>query len=57
MMAETISEGTNGGLTRDKVLEMMQAGTTLYPHQAKEAGLIDDIIEPAIPAEARWWQV
>lgn len=53
---QMIAEGT-GRLTRDKIIEMIQAGTTLTPQQAKDAGLIHDIIEPAIPAGARWWQV
>jgi ATP-dependent Clp protease, protease subunit len=57
MMAEAIADGTDGRLTRDRVFEMMQAGTTLTPQQAKDAGLIHDIMEPAIPADARWWQV
>ena len=57
MIAEAIAEGTGGRLTRDKVIEMIQAGTTLTPQQAKDVGLIHDIIEPAIPAKARWWQV
>ena len=57
MMAEAIADGTDGGLTRDKVVEMMQAGTTLNPQQAKDVGLIHDIVEPTIPADARWWQV
>jgi ATP-dependent protease ClpP protease subunit len=57
MIAEAIAEGTGGHLTRDKVIEMIQAGTTLTPQQAKDVGLIHDIIEPAIPAKARWWQV
>ena len=57
MIAEAIAEGTGGHLTRDKVIEMIQAGTTLTSQQAKDVGLIHDIIEPAIPAGARWWQV
>ena len=57
MIAEAIAEGTDGRLTRDKVVEMIQTGMTLDPRQAKEVGLIHDIIEPAIPTEARWWQV
>jgi ATP-dependent Clp protease protease subunit len=57
MIAEAISEGTGGRLTRDKVIEMIQAGTMLTSQQAKDVGLIHDIIEPAIPAGARWWQV
>jgi ATP-dependent Clp protease, protease subunit len=56
MMAEAIAEGTDGQLTRDKVVEMIQTGTTLNPQQAKDIGLIHDIIEPTIPAGARWWQ-
>jgi hypothetical protein len=56
-MAETIAEGTDGRLTSDKVVEMIQARTTLNPRQAKDVGLIHDIIEPAIPPDARWWQV
>ena len=57
MIAEAIAEGTDGRLTRDKVVEMIQTGTTLNPRQAKDVGLIHDIIEPAIPPDARWWQV
>ncbi len=57
MMAETIADGTSGGLTKQKVLEMMQAGTTLTPGDAKSVGLIHDIVEPLIPRDARWWQV
>ena len=57
MMADAVSDGTDGRLTPDKVLEMIQAGTTLNPQQAKDVGLIHDIIEPEIPAGARWWQV
>ena len=57
MIAEAIAEGTDGRLTPDKVIEMIQAGTTLNQRQAKEIGLIHDIMEPAIPADARWWQV
>ncbi len=57
MMADAIADGTDGRLTADKVLEMMQAGTTLNPQQAKDVGLIHDIVEPTIPAGARWWQV
>jgi ATP-dependent Clp protease protease subunit len=49
IMAETIAEGTDGRLTSDKVVEMIQAGTTLNPQQAKDIGLIHDIIEPTIP--------
>ncbi len=57
MMADAIADGTNGRLTADKVLEMMQAGTTLNPQQAKDVGLIHDIVEPTMPTGARWWQV
>ena len=57
MIAEAIAEGSDGRLTPDKVIEMIQTGTTLNQRQAKEIGLIHDIIEPRIPAEARWWQV
>ena len=57
MMADAVADGTGGRLTPDKVLEMIQAGTTLTPQQAKDIGLIHEIIEPAIPAGARWWQV
>ena len=57
MMADAIAEGTDGRLTRDKVVELIQTGTTLNSQQAKDVGLIHDIIEPAIPADARWWQV
>ena len=57
MMAEAIADGTDGRLTRDKVVEMIQVGTTLNPQQAKDVGLIHDIVEPTIPADARWWQV
>ena len=55
MMAETISGGTN--LSKEKVLEMMQVGTTVTAQQALECGLVHEIVEPAIPADARWWQV
>ena len=57
MIAEAIAEGSDGRLTPDKVIEMIQNGTTLNSQQAKDVGLIHDIIEPAIPTEARWWQV
>ena len=57
MMAGAIADGTDGRLTRDKVVELIQTGTTLNSQQAKDFGLIHDILEPAIPADARWWQV
>jgi ATP-dependent protease ClpP protease subunit len=57
MMAETIADGTNGKLTKQKVQEMMQIGTTLTPTEAKSFGLVHDIVEAVISADARWWQV
>ncbi len=56
-VVDVIADGTDGRLTSDKVLETIQAGTTLNPNEAKDAGLIHDIIEPTIPAGARCWQV
>jgi hypothetical protein len=44
MIAEAIAEGTDGRLTRDKVVEMIQTGTTLNPRQAKDVGVEFDII-------------
>jgi ATP-dependent Clp protease, protease subunit len=57
MIAEAIAEGTGGRLTGERVVEMIQNGAILNSQEAKDVGLIHDIIEPAIPAEARWWQV
>jgi ATP-dependent protease ClpP protease subunit len=57
MMADAIFTGTGGKLTKDRVSEMMHVGTTVTPHEAKQLGLIDDIVDAAIPADARWWQV
>jgi ATP-dependent protease ClpP protease subunit len=55
MMAGIISASTN--LSRENVLEMMQVGTTLTAQESLERGLIHEIVEPAVPADARWWQV
>jgi ATP-dependent protease ClpP protease subunit len=55
MMAQTIASGTN--LSQDRVEEMMKVGTTLTAADALECGLVHEIIEPVIPADARWWQV
>jgi ATP-dependent protease ClpP protease subunit len=57
MMAETIADGTAGKLTKERVTEMMMAGTTLTPQEARECGLVHDIVEATIPQDARWWQV
>ena len=54
MMAETIAAATNGGLSKDRILEMMLSGTTLTPTDAKACGLAEDVVEAAIPADARW---
>jgi ATP-dependent protease ClpP protease subunit len=57
MMAEAVADNSGGKLTKDRVLEMMMTGTTLTPKEALEVGLIHEIAEAAIPADARWWQV
>jgi ATP-dependent protease ClpP protease subunit len=57
MMADVIAEGSAGKLSKDRVLSMMVTGTTITPKEALDLGLVHEIAEPAIPREARWWQV
>lgn len=57
MMAQVIAEGSAGKLTKDKVLSMMAAGTTVTAEEALDIGLVHEIAEPAIPRDAVWWQV
>jgi ATP-dependent protease ClpP protease subunit len=57
MMAETIADGSDGKLTKDRVMSMMADGTTLTPKEALDVGLVHEIAESAIPRDAVWWQV
>jgi ATP-dependent protease ClpP protease subunit len=54
-MADAIAEDSK--ITREECLQMMHEGTTLTAQEALDRGLIHEIAEPAIPADARWWQV
>ena len=54
MMAEIIANKTS--LKSDAIIQMMRAGTTMRPNEAKNVGLNDDIEEYKIPHDARSWQ-
>ena len=57
MMADTIAADSEGKLTKERVQQMMMEAAMLTPSEALECGLIHEIVEAAIPADARWWQV
>jgi ATP-dependent Clp protease, protease subunit len=57
MMAEVIADASDKKLTKDKILSMMAAGTTVTAKEALEIGLVHEIVDAAVPREAIWWQV